>query len=425
MSYISDIFAREIIDSRGWPTVEVDVILESGSLGRASVPSGASTGTHEVVELRDYDESRFGGKGVLKACQNVNFEIRNKLIGVDAGDQTALDQIIIELDGTKNKGRLGANAILGVSLAAAQAVAKESNIPLYQHIGGKFAYSLPVPLMNIINGGKHADNPISIQEFMIVPVGADNVAHAIRMGSEIFQTLKSDLKSAGHNTNVGDEGGFAPNLKNADEALAYIVKSIKNSGYKPGENVLLALDCASSEYYKDGKYFLPSENKSLDSEANSNYLAELTKRYPIFSIEDGMSEDDWEGWKILTEMIGKTCQLVGDDIFTTNPERLYRGINKNIANSILIKPNQIGTLSETIKTVRIAQSHSYTTIISHRSGETEDTIISDIAVGTGAEQIKTGSLSRSDRLSKYNQLIRIEQELGSNAKYVGKKIMNR
>jgi len=423
MTAIIDIFAREILDSRGNPTVEVDVTLETGVLGRAAVPSGASTGAHEAVELRDGDKGRYGGKGVLQACESVNGEIYDALSGMDAEDQILLDHTMIELDGTDNKSRLGANAILGVSMAAAKAAAEENALPLYRYLGGTFAHTLPVPMMNIINGGQHADNPIDIQEFMIMPVGADSIADAVRMGSEVFQSLKKGLQAAGHNTNVGDEGGFAPNLASADEALGFIMKSVEAAGYKPGDDVMLALDCASSEYYKNGKYELAGEGKSLDSGAHADYLADLVGRFPICSIEDGMDEDDWDGWKALTDLIGDKCQIVGDDLFVTNPVRLAQGIEKGIANSILVKVNQIGTLSETLETVEMAHRASYSSVISHRSGETEDATIADIAVATNAGQIKTGSLSRSDRLAKYNQLIRIEEDLGPTASYAGRSVL--
>jgi enolase len=423
MTAIIDIFAREILDSRGNPTVEVDVTLESGVVGRAAVPSGASTGAHEAVELRDGDKGRYGGKGVLKACESVNGEIYDALGGMDAEDQIHVDNVMIELDGTDNKARLGANAILGVSMATAKAAAEENALPLYRYLGGTFAHTLPVPMMNIINGGEHADNPIDIQEFMVMPVGADNIRDAVRMGSEIFQHLKKGLQDAGHNTNVGDEGGFAPNIESADKALEFIMKSIEAAGYAPGDDVMLALDCASSEYYKDGKYVLAGEGKTLDSAGNAEYLADLVARFPIISIEDGMDEDDWDGWKALTELIGDKCQLVGDDLFVTNPVRLSEGIEKGIGNSILVKVNQIGTLTETLKAVEMAHRASYTSVISHRSGETEDATIADIAVATNAGQIKTGSLSRSDRLAKYNQLIRIEEDLGTTASYAGRGIL--
>ena len=423
MTAIIDIFAREILDSRGNPTVEVDVTLESGVIGRAGVPSGASTGEHEAIELRDGDKVRYGGKGVERACEAVNREIYEALSGMDANDQIQIDQIMIDLDGTPNKGRLGANAILGVSLATARSAAIDNGLSLYRYIGGAFAHTLPVPMMNIINGGEHADNPIDIQEFMIMPVGAASMADAVRMGSEVFHSLKSALKYAGYNTNVGDEGGFAPGLSSADEALGFIMKAIETAGYKPGDDIMLALDCASSEYFENGKYELAGEGKSLDSEGNAKYLSDLAARYPIFSIEDGMDENDWDGWTILTQEIGDKIQLVGDDLFATNPVRLVDGIRKGIANSILIKVNQIGTLTETLKAVDIAHKAAYTSVISHRSGETEDTTISDIAVATNSGQIKTGSLSRSDRLAKYNQLIRIEEDLGPSAKFAGRSIL--
>jgi enolase len=420
MSEIIDVTAREILDSRGNPTVEVDVTLETGATGRAAVPSGASTGAHEAVELRDADKKRYGGKGVTKAVASVNGEIFDAISGMDALDQVAIDQTMIDLDGTANKARLGANAILGVSLAVAKAAAEEAELPLYRYIGGTQARLLPVPMMNIVNGGAHADNPIDFQEFMIMPVGAGTIADAVRMGAEVFHALKKALKDAGHNTNVGDEGGFAPNLKSADEACGFVMKAIEAAGYSPGDDVVLALDCASTEYFKNGKYELAGENKSLDSAANARYLADLVSRYPIISIEDGMAEDDWEGWKALTDEIGGKCQLVGDDLFVTNVTRLSDGIGKGIANSILVKVNQIGSLTETLAAVEMAHKAAYTAVISHRSGETEDATIADIAVATNAGQIKTGSLSRSDRIAKYNQLIRIEEQLGSAARYGGK-----
>ena len=424
MTAIVDIHAREIIDSRGNPTVEVDVVLESGAFGRAGVPSGASTGIHEAVELRDGDRARYGGKGVLNACENVNSEIFEALVGMDAEDQIHIDNILIELDGTENKSRLGANGILGVSLAIAKAGAEEASLPLYRYIGGTHSKILPVPMMNIINGGEHADNPIDIQEFMIMPVGADSCSDAIRIGSEIFQTLKTSLRDAGHSTNVGDEGGFAPSLSSSEEALSFIVKSIETAGFRPGEDVMLALDAASSEFYKDGWYELAGENKRLDCEGMARYYDKLLSKFPIISIEDGMSEDDWDGWKYLTEEIGHKCQLVGDDLFVTNVKRLREGISQGIANSILIKVNQIGTLSETLEAVEMAHKAKYTSVISHRSGETEDYTIADIAVATNAGQIKTGSLSRSDRLAKYNQLIRIEEELGSAGSFAGMPLLS-
>ncbi|MDR3436723.1 phosphopyruvate hydratase [Telmatospirillum sp.] len=425
MSAITDIHAREILDSRGNPTVEVDVILESGAFGRAAVPSGASTGAHEAVELRDGDKKRFGGKGVLKAVEAVNGEIYDALAGFDAEDQLHVDRTMIELDGTPNKARLGANAILGVSLAVAKAAAEEAGLQLYRYVGGTFAHTLPVPMMNIINGGAHADNPIDIQEFMIQPVGASNVAEAIRIGSEVFQSLKKALKDAGHNTNVGDEGGFAPNLKSTEQALDFVLKAVEAAGYKPGEDVVLAVDAASTEFFKDGKYVLAGEKKTLDSKGFIKYWTKLVANYPIVSIEDGMAEDDWEGWALLTDALGSKVQLVGDDLFVTNPQRLAEGIEKGIANSILVKVNQIGTLSETLEAVEMAHKAGYTAVLSHRSGETEDSTIADLAVATNAGQIKTGSLSRSDRLAKYNQLIRIEEELGPIAQFAGRSILRR
>ena len=425
MTAITDIHAREILDSRGTPTIEVDVVLETGVMGRAAVPSGASTGIHEAVELRDGDKGRYGGKGVLKAVESVNGEIFDALSGMEAEEQLVLDRTMIDLDGTANKGRLGANAILGVSLATAKAAAEQSGLALYRYIGGAAAHILPVPMMNIINGGAHADNPIDIQEFMIMPLAAPTVADAVRMGSEVFQALKKALKAAGHNTNVGDEGGFAPNLKSADQALDFIVKAIEQAGYKPGEEIALALDPASSEFFKDGKYVLAGEKKTLDSKGMVKYYARLVANYPIVSIEDGMAEDDLEGWKIITDTLGGKIQLVGDDVFVTNPERLAMGIEKGLANSILVKVNQIGTLSETLEAVEMAHRAGYTAVLSHRSGETEDSTIADLAVATNAGQIKTGSMSRSDRLAKYNQLIRIEEELGPVAQYAGRSILKR
>ena len=425
MTAIVDIFGREILDSRGNPTVEVDVVLEDGSEGRAAVPSGASTGAHEAIELRDGDKARYQGKGVQKAVDAVNGEIFDALSGMDAEDQRGIDAVMIKLDGTNNKSRLGANAILGVSMAVAKAAAASSGLPLYRYIGGSNAHVLPVPMMNIINGGAHADNPIDIQEFMIMPVAAETCADAIRMGAEIFHTLKKNLKAAGHNTAVGDEGGFAPNLKSADDALTFIMKAIENAGYKPGDDVMLALDCASTEYYKGGKYHIEGEGKVLDSDQNAAYLEDLVKRFPIISIEDGMAEDDWAGWKMLTDAIGKRCQLVGDDLFVTNTERLAQGIATATANSILVKVNQIGSLTETLDAVAMAQRAGYSAVMSHRSGETEDSTIADLAVATNCGQIKTGSLSRSDRLAKYNQLIRIEGDLGDVARYAGKSILKR
>ncbi|WP_448187421.1 phosphopyruvate hydratase [Azospirillum sp. sgz301742] len=423
MSAITDIHAREILDSRGNPTVEVDVTLDSGAFGRAAVPSGASTGAHEAVELRDGDKSRFGGKGVLKAVESVNGEIFDALAGLESTEQRAIDLAMIELDGTPNKERLGANAILGVSLAVARASAEEAALPLYRYVGGAFASLLPVPMMNIINGGAHADNPIDIQEFMIMPVGAATGTDAIRMGSEIFQSLKKKLKDAGHNTNVGDEGGFAPNLASTDEALGFVMKAIEAAGYKPGDDVMLALDSASTEFFKNGKYELAGEGKSLTPDQMVRYYEDLIGRYPIISIEDGMSEDDWDGWKALTDAIGSKVQLVGDDLFVTNPKRLADGIKRGVANSILVKVNQIGTLSETLEAVDMAHKAGYTAVLSHRSGETEDSTIADLAVATNCGQIKTGSLSRSDRLAKYNQLIRIEEQLGVASRFAGRSIL--
>ncbi len=423
MTAIIDIHGRQILDSRGNPTVEVDVLLEDGSFGRAAVPSGASTGAHEAVEKRDGDKSRWGGKGVDDAGEAVNGELVEKLIGMDAEDQADLDAAMIELDGTENKGRLGANAILGVSLAAAKAAAEARGMPLYKYVGGVSAHVLPVPMMNIINGGEHADNPIDFQEFMIVPVGAENILEAVRCGSEIFHTLKKALHDKGLATGVGDEGGFAPNIASTEEALGFIMQSIEKAGYTPGDDVMLALDCAATEFYKDGRYNISGEGKVLESGAMAEYLADLTRRYPIFSIEDGMSEDDWEGWKALTDLIGDTVQLVGDDLFVTNPKRLKRGIEGGYANSLLVKVNQIGTLTETLEAVNMAQRNRYTAVMSHRSGETEDATIADLAVATNCGQIKTGSLARSDRLAKYNQLIRIEEELGDSARYAGRSVL--
>ena len=425
MSAIVDIHAREILDSRGNPTVEAEVVLQSGAFGRAAVPSGASTGVHEAVELRDGDKARFGGKGVLKAVENVNNEIYDTLAGLDAEDQIDIDSAMMELDGTENKGRLGANAILAVSMAVAKAQAEEAGLPLYRYLGGTMARTLPVPMMNIVNGGQHADNPIDIQEFMIMPVSASSIREAVRMGAEIFHTLKKNLKAAGHNTNVGDEGGFAPNLKSAEEALSFIVKSISDAGYKPGEDVVLAIDAASSEFYENGKYEMKGEGKSYTNAQMVEFYKDLCSRFPIFSIEDGMAEDDWEGWKMLTDAIGDKVQLVGDDLFVTNPKRLAMGIEKGVANSILVKVNQIGSLTETMKAVDMAHRAGYTAVLSHRSGETEDTTIADIAVATNCGQIKTGSMSRTDRMAKYNQLIRIEEELGDMAVYAGKSILKK
>jgi len=422
MAAIIDIAGREILDSRGNPTVEVDVVLDDGSFGRASVPSGASTGAYEAVELRDGDK-RYGGKGVQKAIEAVNGEIFDALSGMEAEEQVHIDQIMIDLDGTDNKERLGANSILGVSLAIAKAAAQAATQPLYRYVGGTNACTLPVPMMNIVNGGAHADNPIDIQEFMVMPVAADTVADSIRIGAEIFHALKSALQAAGHNTNVGDEGGFAPGLSSTDEALGFVTKAIETAGYKPGDEVYLALDVASSEFYQDGKYNLSGENKTLDAGQMADYLADFTKRYPIISIEDGMAEDDWDGWKALTDAIGDKVQLVGDDLFVTNTKRLADGIKMGVANSILIKVNQIGTLTQTLAAVEMAHKANYTAVMSHRSGETEDATIADLAVATNCGQIKTGSLSRSDRLAKYNQLIRIEEELGPAAKYAGTSIL--
>ncbi|MDA1287265.1 MAG: phosphopyruvate hydratase [Rhodobacterales bacterium] len=423
MSAIIEITAREILDSRGNPTVEVDVLLESGATGRAAVPSGASTGAHEAVELRDGDKSRYGGKGVLNAVASVNGELAEELLGIDATEQVAIDSLMIEADGTPNKSRLGANAILGVSLAVAKAAADYSGQPLYRYVGGTSARVLPVPMMNIINGGEHADNPIDIQEFMIMPVAADTLADAVRMGSEVFHTLKNQLSAAGLSTGIGDEGGFAPNLSSTTDALDFIMRSIEKAGYKPGIDIHLALDCAATEYYRDGKYNMKGEGKILDAGENADYLANLVANYPIISIEDGMSEDDWDGWRALTELLGNKCQLVGDDLFVTNPIRLAEGIKAGCANSLLVKVNQIGTLTETLAAVDMAHRARYTSVMSHRSGETEDTTIADLAVATNCGQIKTGSLARSDRLAKYNQLIRIEEALGSSAEYAGRSIL--
>jgi enolase len=423
MPAIADITAREILDSRGSPTVEVDVLLESGATGRAAVPSGASTGAHEAVELRDGEKERYGGKGVRQAVQNVEGEIFEAIGGMDATEQLLIDETLIDLDGTANKSRLGANAILAVSLAVAKAAADHLGLPLYRYVGGVFARVLPVPMMNIVNGGKHADNPIDIQEFMIQPVAAGTLADAVRIGAEIFAALKKGLHDAGHNTNVGDEGGFAPGLKSADEALGFISKACEKAGYRPGEDVTFALDCASTEFFADGIYKLEGEDKSFDADGMVSYLEALVKRYPIVSIEDGCAEDDWAGWKLMTERLGRRVQLVGDDIFVTNPERLRRGIEQGIANAILVKVNQIGTLSETLDAVEIAHKAGYKAIMSHRSGETEDTTIADLAVATNCGQIKTGSLSRSDRMAKYNQLIRIEAELGRTGMYAGRTIL--
>ena len=423
MSLILDIFAREILDSRGNPTVEVDVLLEDGSSGRAAVPSGASTGAHEAVEKRDGDTARYMGKGVLQAVDAVNGEIADMLVGFDALDQQAIDTAMIELDGTANKSRLGANAILGVSLAVAKAAADFSNLPLYRYVGGTAARILPVPMMNIINGGEHADNPIDIQEFMIMPVAATSIREAVRMGSEIFHTLKKELTKAGLSTGIGDEGGFAPNLSSTRDALDFILQAIEKAGYKAGEDVYLALDCAATEYFQEGKYHMKGEGVSLSSEENVAYLTALVNDYPIISIEDGMAEDDWAGWNALTAALGARIQLVGDDLFVTNPNRLADGIRQKSANSMLVKVNQIGSLSETLKAVDMAHRTGFTNVMSHRSGETEDTTIADLAVATNCGQIKTGSLARSDRLAKYNQLIRIEEELGDIAEYAGHSIL--
>ncbi|BAQ69881.1 2-phosphoglycerate dehydratase [Rhodovulum sulfidophilum] len=423
MSTIIDIIGREILDSRGNPTVEVDVILEDGTMGRAAVPSGASTGAHEAVERRDGDKTRYMGKGVLDAVAAVNGEIAEALVGFDVTEQVAIDGTMIELDGTQNKGRLGANAILGVSLAAAKAAADFTAQPLYRYVGGTSARVLPVPMMNIINGGEHADNPIDIQEFMIMPVSAGNIRDAVRMGSEVFHTLKKELAAAGHNTAIGDEGGFAPALNSTRDALDFILKSIEKAGYNPGEDICLALDCASTEYFENGKYEMKGEGLSLTAAENVEYLGKLLADYPIISIEDGCAEDDWEGWKLLTSELGGKVQLVGDDLFVTNPERLARGITDGIANSLLVKVNQIGSLTETLKAVDMAHRARYTNVMSHRSGETEDATIADLAVATNCGQIKTGSLSRSDRLAKYNQLIRIEEMLGETAEYAGTSIL--
>ena len=420
MTAIIDVTAREIMDSRGNPTVEVDVVLEDGSMGRAAVPSGASTGAHEAVELRDGDKKRFGGKGVLKAVEAVREEIRDAVIGYDAENQVLIDQVMIDLDGTHNKAKLGANAILGVSLAVAKAAAEATTLELYRYVGGTQARVLPVPMMNIINGGVHADNPIDFQEFMILPVGAPSLKEAVRWGAEVFHGLKAALKKAGHNTNVGDEGGFAPNLPSAEAALDFCVKAIEDAGFKPGKDMMLGMDCAATEFFKDGAYHYEGEGKKRSIAQQVDYLASLAHAYPIITIEDGMSEDDWQGWKMLTEKIGKTCQLVGDDLFVTNVTRLSRGIHEGIANAILIKVNQIGTLTETLAAVDMAHRAGYRAVMSHRSGETEDSTIADLAVATNCGQIKTGSLARSDRLAKYNQLIRIEEELGDQAIYAGR-----
>jgi enolase len=423
MSVIADIVAREILDSRGNPTIEADVVLDSGATGRAAVPSGASTGAHEAVELRDGDKDRYGGKGVRKAIANVEGPILDAINGMEATEQVHIDEILIDLDGTPNKAKLGANAILAVSLAVARAAAADLGVPLYRYLGGVFARTLPVPMMNILNGGKHADNPIDIQEFMIQPVGAGSVAEAVRMGAEVFHALKGALHAAGHNTSVGDEGGFAPALKSADEALAFIVRAIESAGYRPGEEIVLALDAAASEFYKDGKYHLAGEGKVLDARGMIDYLADLAARYPIVSIEDGLAEDDWDGWQAMTARLGDKLQIVGDDLFVTNPERLARGIAQRSANAILVKVNQIGTLTETLQAVEMAHRAGFRAVISHRSGETEDAIIADLVVATNCGQIKTGSLARSDRTAKYNQLIRIELELGPAARFAGRTIL--
>ncbi len=424
MSAIIDVTARQIYDSRGNPTIEVDAVLDDGSFGRAAVPSGASTGAHEAVELRDGGQ-QYMGKGVTRAVESVNVEIAEEIHEMDALDQVGLDRALRDLDGTPNKSRLGANAILGVSLAVAKAAAESSELPLFRYLGGPNAHVMPVPMMNIINGGEHADNPIDIQEFMIMPVGAKNLADAVRIGSEIFHTLKGSLADAGLDTNVGDEGGFAPGLGSADEALGFIMKSIENAGYSPGEDVALALDCAASEYYENGRYEMSGEGKSLSPEQHVAYLADLADRFPIISIEDGMAEDDWDGWKALTGELGGRVQLVGDDLFVTNSERLRSGIKMGVANSILVKVNQIGTLSETLEAVETAHRASYTSVMSHRSGETEDSTIADLAVALNCGQIKTGSLCRSERLAKYNQLIRIEEQLGTSATYAGRNVVRK
>jgi enolase len=420
MTAIVDIIGREILDSRGNPTVEVDVVLEDGSYGRAAVPSGASTGAHEAVELRDGDKNRYLGKGVQKAVAAVSGEIFDAIGGMSAEEQVKIDETLIALDGTPNKSRLGANAILGVSLAVAKAASAARGQPLFRYVGGTSARLLPVPMMNIVNGGVHADNPIDFQEFMIMPVGAENFSEGLRMGVEVFQTLKKALHDAGHNTNVGDEGGFAPNLKSAEDALGFVMKAIEAAGYKAGDDVVLALDCASTEFFKNGNYIYEGEGKTRSSQEQAKYLADLVGRYPIVSIEDGMAEDDFAGWKAVTDLIGDRCQLVGDDLFVTNVMRLSDGIKRGLANSILIKVNQIGTLTETLAAVEMAHKAGYTAVMSHRSGETEDSTIADLAVATNCGQIKTGALARSDRTAKYNQLLRIEQELGSQARYAGR-----
>ena len=425
MTAIRDIHAREILDSRGNPTVEVDVTLETGAFGRAAVPSGASTGAHEAVERRDGDRRRYGGKGVRAAVEAVNGEIFDLLSGLDAADKVKIDQMMVTLDGTPNKSRLGANAILGVSLATAKAAAAEAGLPLYRYVGGAHARTLPVPMINIVNGGVHADNPIDLQEFMIMPLAASSCSEAVRMGAEVFHALKARLKAAGHNTNVGDEGGFAPNLASADAALDFIADAVEQAGFKTGEEVALALDAAATEFYRDGRYDLAGENKVLDADGMIAFYEDLVRRYPIVSIEDGMAEDDWAGWAALTATLGSRIQLVGDDLFVTNPARLAQGIEKGLANAVLVKVNQIGTLTETLEAVEIAHKAGYRAVLSHRSGETEDATIADLAVATNCGQIKTGSLSRSDRLAKYNQLIRIEEELGAAARYPGRSIIRR
>jgi len=422
MTAIVDVIGREILDSRGNPTVEVDVVLEDGSMGRAAVPSGASTGAHEAVELRD-GGARYLGKGVEQAVEAVNGELFEAIGGMEAEDQIHIDRTMIELDGTPNKKRLGANAILGVSLAVAKAAAEAAGLPLYRYVGGAGAHVLPVPMMNIINGGAHADNPIDFQEFMIMPVGAESFREGLRWGAEIFHTLKKRLKDAGHNTNVGDEGGFAPNLKSAQAGLDFVMASIEAAGYTPGKQVAIALDCAATEFFKDGQYVYEGEKKTRDPKAQAKYLAKLCADYPIISIEDGMAEDDWDGWKVLTDLVGKKVQLVGDDLFVTNSARLRDGIRMGVANSILVKVNQIGSLTETLDAVETAHRAGYTSVMSHRSGETEDSTIADLAVATNCGQIKTGSLARSDRLAKYNQLLRIEEELGKQARYAGSSIL--
>jgi enolase len=425
MAAILDIIGREILDSRGNPTIEVDVILEDGTLGRAAVPSGASTGAHEAVELRDGDKNRYGGKGVLKAIAAVNGEIAEALVGQDATEQVTIDMALVELDGTPNKARLGANAILGTSLAVAKAAAEATGQPLYRYVGGTGARVLPVPMMNIINGGEHADNPIDIQEFMIMPVSAGSIREAVRMGAKVFHVLKKELHAAGFATGVGDEGGFAPDLKSTREALDFILKSIEKAGYRPGEDIVLALDCAATEYFKDGNYVISGEGKTLTPQANVGYLSALVADYPIVSVEDGCAEDDWEGWRLLTKELGEKVQLVGDDLFVTNPERLSRGIEESCGNSLLVKVNQIGTLTETLDAVEMAHRARMTCVMSHRSGETEDATIADLAVATNCGQIKTGSLARSDRLAKYNQLIRIEEMLAESARYAGRSVLRR